>query len=136
MHSQKPKNPRFPMKQLGYNFKVAHAIKAMRKLRGLTQNQVADALCIERSVYSKLENGETAIVVDYLKLISDVLATSVFQILVIAEADILINFKLTSLSDILIRYTLLMEGRTAELTLSDDELKFIITKVKSFYEST
>lgn len=124
------------MKQSGYNFRVAHAIKALRKLRCLTQNQVADSLYIERSVYAKLENGKAPIVVEHLKLISEVLATSVFQIHVIAEADILINFRLTSLSDILIRYTLLMEGRIIESAFSEDELEFIITKVKSFYEST
>jgi transcriptional regulator with XRE-family HTH domain len=122
------------MKQTGYNFRIARTIKALRKMRVLTQNEMAEALCVNRSSYSKLENGEVAITVECLKIVSKILETSVFQIHVMVEADILIDFKLTCLSEILIRYTNLIVKLGDEPVLNKSELEFIIKKIKSFHE--
>lgn len=123
------------MKQTNiYNLRIAKTIKALRKLRYLTQQEMADVLFIERSAYCKLENGDVQITVEALKKISEVFETSVFQIIAIAEADMLINFRLTSLSQILINYTAYVQGTTNITSLSSDELEFIITKMKSWQE--
>ncbi|MCU0361251.1 MAG: helix-turn-helix transcriptional regulator [Bacteroidia bacterium] len=122
------------MKHSDYNTRIAVTIKAMRKLRCLSQNEVADSLFMDRSAYAKLEKGFTRIHVDCLKSISGILNTSVYQIHAIAEADILINFKFTPLSVILIKYTLLLEGKAESIQLNPHELEFIFSKIKSYYE--
>jgi transcriptional regulator with XRE-family HTH domain len=121
------------MQPPNYNLRIANTIKALRKLRGLTQQELANALFIERSAYSKLENSKVAVTVECLKEVTVTLKTSVFQILAIADADVLINFRLTSLSEILIRYTSFIQGNDKGKDLSKDELEFIITKMKSCY---
>lgn len=123
------------MKQGDYNFRLANTIKALRKLRCLTQQEVATILCIERSTYTKLENNEVAITVDELKKISEILKISVFQILVIAEADILIDFKYTSLSEILLHYTNFIQGKDTGSVLSIEQIEYIVRKMKLFYHS-
>lgn len=41
--------------------KIAHTLKNFRQIAQLTQSQVAEALHMERSTYSKLEEGKTAL---------------------------------------------------------------------------
>jgi transcriptional regulator with XRE-family HTH domain len=38
---------------------LANNLKALRKINGLSQEQVADSLDISQSTYSRIENGET-----------------------------------------------------------------------------
>lgn len=38
---------------------IGKKLKKLRKSKGLSQEQVADALCISQSAYSRIEKGET-----------------------------------------------------------------------------
>jgi transcriptional regulator with XRE-family HTH domain len=121
------------MKPLEYDYKVIRTVKALRELRQIKQLVLADALGLERSTYSRIENGELPITFGQLKIIAKELNTSVFQIMAIADADDDIDFNLTSLSDILVRFVLMSDTKGPRVTFAEEELEFIITKIKGFY---
>jgi transcriptional regulator with XRE-family HTH domain len=121
------------MKLLEYDLKIIKTVKALRELRGIKQVIVANALEIDRTTYTRVENGEVAITAGQLKIIASALNTSTFQIMAIADADDNIDFKMTSLSDILVRFVLMSKELGDKINFSEEELEFIIGKIKSFY---
>jgi transcriptional regulator with XRE-family HTH domain len=121
------------MKLLEYDLKVIRTVKALRELRKLKQFIIANALGIDRTTYSRIENGELPISFGQLKIIAGELDTSVFQIMAIADADDDLDFKMTSLSDILVRFVLMNEGKDSKITFSEEEFEFIIGKIKAHY---
>lgn len=52
------------------NTVVGNKIKALRKQKGLSQEQVADYLHISQSTYARIENGERSSWANYLEPIS------------------------------------------------------------------
>lgn len=60
---------------------TATRIKALRKTAGLSQNQVADALGIDRSAYTYFENGDTDIKLERLLRIAKIFNVGVDQLL-------------------------------------------------------
>lgn len=124
------------MNQHEYNLKIARTIKALRELRRVKQQVLADNLFMGRSTYCKIENGEILLNPGQLKVIAETLNTSVFQIFAIAEADELINFKSTCLSEILISFVLMHKPETYHLNIGEEGLTFIIEKIKKSYHKT
>lgn len=49
-----------------YRYHLGNEIKKVRKLRNMSQNDLAEKLGINRSTISKIENGKFSISVDYL----------------------------------------------------------------------
>lgn len=45
---------------------VGKRIREIRKLRGLSQSALAEAMNVQRTTISKIENGKFAITIDYL----------------------------------------------------------------------
>jgi transcriptional regulator with XRE-family HTH domain len=124
------------MNQHEYNLKIARTIKALRELRRVKQQVLADNLCIGRTSYSKIENGEILLNPGQLKIIAQTMNTSVFQIFAIAEADELINFKSTCLSDILLWFVSHNHEKPYQIDLGEEGLTFIIEKIKTNYYKT
>lgn len=121
------------MKLLEYDLKVIRTVKALRELRQVKQVTIALALDIDRTTYSRIENGELPISFGQLKIIASELNTSVFQIMAIADADDDLDFKMTSLSDILVRFVLMHEGKSQKIAFTEVELEYIIGKIKTHY---
>ena len=55
-------------------------IKVLRKVRNLTQEQLADKLCISRQRYARIESGATSITLDILSKVADALDVTVRDI--------------------------------------------------------
>lgn len=119
------------MTTLEYDIKLASTIKAYRELRRIKQSTIAEAMGITQTAYCKIENGDAAISPGQLKIIASVLKTSMLQILVIVEGSELINFQFTPISELLLEFVKMVEGYDKTTVLSDDELEFIIEKIKT-----
>lgn len=122
------------MRHLEYDIKLARTIKVLRELRRIKQYAIAKALDMTQGSYCKIEQGEITITPGQLKIISEELGTSNFQILAIVEADNLITIKHTTLSDILLKFVQMFEGVHVNSKLTSEELEFIIEKIKARYE--
>lgn len=68
---------------------VFEKIKDIRETKGLTQEDVANALEISPSGYSKIERGETRINIDRLQQIADVLEVNIFDLIPNKEHNII-----------------------------------------------
>ncbi len=77
-----------------YNNCIALTIKAIRILKGVKEIHIADALYINRSTYCRKENGITEITMGELRVISETINTSIYDILKIS--DFWNNFNATS----------------------------------------
>ena len=119
------------MRQLEYDIKLAATIKAFRELRHIKQFVISQALNMEQCTYSRIEQGKITITPGQLKIISNVLSTSNFQILAIVEAEDIINTNHTTLSDILLKFVLMFEDSAVTTNLTEAELEIIIAKIKT-----
>lgn len=64
---------------------MAYTVKQARKLSGLTQQQMADVLCVHRSTYIKLEESPDKITIGQAKAISNATGVPVDSILFFVE---------------------------------------------------
>ena len=112
-----------------YDKKIASTIATLRKLKGIKQIVVADALCVDQSVYSRIEKGETHITTGQLKIISESLETSVFQIISIVEHEMEIlttsNPK-NSLPDLITNYILNFHSHETIETFTIEDYQKVI----------
>ncbi|MDP1726033.1 MAG: helix-turn-helix transcriptional regulator [Bacteroidota bacterium] len=94
------------MKPTVYDTKVGITIHAIRKLRGIKQYVLSNALHIDQSTISRIENGETAVTAGQLYIAAKVMGTTTFQILAIvkAELNMMESNKLTSLSELILNF--------------------------------
>ena len=60
---------------------IAQRIRDLRKAAGLSQQQVADALGVDRSAYTYFENGPVDVKLDRLIQLSDIFSVSLDQLL-------------------------------------------------------
>jgi len=123
------------MRHLEYDIKLANTIKVFRELRRQKQFVIAKALGMTQATYCKIEKGEIAITPGQLKIISEELGTSSFQILALVESDNLSNIKHTTLSEILLKFVQMFEGMDVNSKLTTEELEFIIEKIKAKHNS-
>ena len=70
---------------LPYPVLVGQVIQARRNQMGLHQSQVADAIGLSRSAYSRIESGDTSMTLSQLRPVARVFGLAPGQIL--AEAD-------------------------------------------------
>lgn len=122
------------MRHLPYDYKICSTIKALRQLRQLKQSALAEKLRVDQSTYCRMERGETAITPGQLKLIAEALETSHIQILAIADVDNSKIFKSRPLSDLLIKFVLLFEGTHDKIIFSEEELDFVVSKIRLNYD--
>ncbi len=119
------------MRHLAYDLKLATTLKAYRELKQIKQTVIANAINVSQATYSKIESGEIAITPGQLKAISIALGTSNFQILAIVEANEVFKGNYISLSELLLNFSKMLAGIEAKHTLTDEELEFIIKKIKA-----
>lgn len=67
---------------MSLNEEVGQRIKKMRKLKGITQQELADRLGVTKSYMSRLESGQKKISLDRIESISTVLDIVPKQLLV------------------------------------------------------
>ena len=70
---------------MGYRAKLVTRMKAARRMRGLTQQQAADALDMERSSYARYETGAREPDLDMLERLTQLFAVSASYL--IGETD-------------------------------------------------
>lgn len=66
-------------------------IKTIRELRGFSQEYVADQLGMAQNSYSKIETGQTRLLADTLRAVSEILGVSATDIL--SNRPTIINFE-------------------------------------------
>lgn len=118
------------MKPEKFTINVAYIVEALRDLRGIKQFELADALGIDRSNYSRLENGHRPFNVAELKIVAEKLNTTVLQIILLADTSVIIDNKLEPLSKILYNYLILVRKENPEDVLSVSELSTLINQLK------
>ncbi len=124
--------------QFKYDKKIAMTISSLRKLKGIKQITVSNALCVDQSVYSRIENGEINITPGQLRIIAHTLETSIFQIIALVEQEI--DFSNTSLQKdslpvLILNYILDFYSYITidEYTIEDyqNAIKLLETKIKN-----
>ena len=121
------------MNQYQYDKSVALTIKSIRELKRIKQFIVANSLNIDQSVYSRIERGETTITPGQLKIISQALAVSNFQILSIVEYELFdkcVNAKSESLTTIISNFVLSFQGYEIKERFNEMDYEFIIELIR------
>lgn len=75
---------------------IGNKIRRIRTQKPLTQEEIADKLCMTAAGFGKIERGETDITLKKLEQICEVLDISVFQMLSIDEKTNIFNVKDTT----------------------------------------
>ena len=89
------------MKLSIYDKKLAEIIKLLRQARHVKQTHIANALFINQSTYSRMENGEIQLSPGQVHQISLELHISTFQIYAIVESELNYKYYYSTLSHIL-----------------------------------
>ena len=76
------------MRHLEFDLQLSRTIKIIRELKGIKQINIAHALSMEQSTYSRIEKGEIAITPGQLEIIASELKITSSEILAITNADI------------------------------------------------
>lgn len=58
---------------MGYSYGIEHRLEKIRKLKGFSQEYVAEKLHISQNLYSKMERGEAPVTLEKLTEICEVL---------------------------------------------------------------
>ncbi|MCK9345047.1 MAG: helix-turn-helix domain-containing protein [Candidatus Pacebacteria bacterium] len=77
--------PKMPTAVLPYNALIGQVIQKRRDLRKKSQGEIALALGLTQSAYSRIESGQTALTVSHLRSLAHALGDSPESIL--SEAD-------------------------------------------------
>lgn len=118
------------MKPQELELKIVRAIKSLRISKNLKQINLARALKISESNYSKIESGKKALTISQLKTISDYLGISYLAVVLQAEADDLIDRTINPIGDLLVEYHALLEKRNKELNFSKLELTSLLEEFR------
>lgn len=82
---QNMSTPKMPTAVMPYNALVGQVIQRHREILGKNQGEVAQALGLTQSAYSRVESGQTALTVSHLRSLTKTLGTTPESIL--SEAD-------------------------------------------------
>lgn len=112
-----------------YNLKVAEALKAVRELLHITQEEIAKRTNIPQCTYSKIESGQRPVNLGELHIITKGLCTNTFQIITHIEAKNKVSSDSPTLSYMLINFVKLFEGK-----INYSEVEKIIKQIKETFE--
>jgi len=73
------------------NLTIGQNIAKFRKLKDFKAFDIAERLGMKEATYTKYERGETAITIDFVQKVADVLEVDVLQILTTSPSNILQN---------------------------------------------
>lgn len=82
---QNMSTPKMPVAVMPYNALVGQVIQMHREILGKNQGEVAQAIGLTQSAYSRVESGQTALTVSHLRSLATTLGTTPDSILF--EAD-------------------------------------------------
>jgi transcriptional regulator with XRE-family HTH domain len=96
---------------------MKNKIKELRLQNNLTQEYMADALCISQNAYSLIENNKTRLVdVERIKIIADKLNVSPFELGLFEEIGISAAFNKIGKND---KYNYIQSINTANIELTN-----------------
>ena len=119
------------MKTNEFAIRVANIVEALRDLRGLKQIELANALGIDISNYSRVENGHRPFDVAELETVAKKLQTSVVQIILLADTSVLINNQLQPMSKILLDFISNVNVGNQNFALTELELKKLFEMLRN-----
>lgn len=82
---QNMSTPKLPAAVLPYNALIGHVLQKRRESLGKSQGEVAQALGLTQSAFSRIESGQTALTVSHLRSLANTLGDTPENIL--AETD-------------------------------------------------
>lgn len=121
------------MQPVKSDLKVLLTIIAIRKLRQLKHINMAISLNIDRSSYSRLERGEVSMSQRKFSEIAEALSTSMYTILMIANALDKIDIGEKHVKEILSLFLQICAREPVQLDFQPGELRFIFYVIKRFY---
>lgn len=118
---------------LAYDIKTGLIIKALREIKGIKQSEVAEAIQMSQSAYSKLERGKIAISIGQLQIAATKIGFTSFEIFTILYVyDKPVDEKFTLYSCILHEFTQEKYDVDAfSLNLKKEEFYFIMLIVRN-----
>ena len=123
------------MKPLNYDLKVVDIIKALRQSNNIKQMNFACDLNIDQSTYCRVEKGELALSSAQVKIAAHICKTNHIQVLTLADSECdKENFLGTSFSELLIRFTLMYEGKGSHVNFTEEEMEFVISMIRKKYK--
>jgi len=122
------------MKPLAYDIELIELVKALRERNGFKHVNLADAIGVDRSTYSRMECGELGFTPGQFKIMANALKTNQYQLYFLVDSKGDKQFYNTTLSTILIKTIKMLEGKANEIEFSEEELFFVINLIKKKYE--
>ena len=80
------------------NKKVGRNISRFRKLKDIKAFDLAEQLGLKEAAYTKYERGETAITIDFIQKVADILEVDAVQLMTASPSNIIENFQHSSIS--------------------------------------
>lgn len=108
---------------------VANIIEALRDLRGIKQFEIADALGIDRSTYSRIAHGHRPFDLIELEIISNILKTNVLQIILLADTSVIVENKIEPLSKIFSDVVSQIKLTQLQNSLSEEDINKLLVKM-------
>jgi transcriptional regulator with XRE-family HTH domain len=122
------------MKPLPYDIELIELVKTLRERYGYKHINMAEALDIDRSTYSRFESGDLAFSPGQLKIMAKELRTNHHQLQFLVDSKGEREFFNTTFSTILISTIKMIEGKNEAINFSEAELHFVISVIKNKYE--
>lgn len=119
------------MKPNDFAIRVANIVEALRYLRGVKQVELANALGIDISNYSRVENGHRPFDIVELETVAKKLRTTVLQIILLADTSILVNNQIQPLSKILLDFVSNVNATNINQAFTEIELKQLFEKLRN-----
>ncbi|MES2379542.1 MAG: helix-turn-helix transcriptional regulator [Bacteroidota bacterium] len=118
---------------LAYDIKTGIIIRALREIKGIKQSEVAEAIQMSQSTYSKLEKGKIAISIGQLQIAATTIGFTSFEIFTILYVyDKPVDEKFTLYSCILHEFSQEKYDVDAfTLNLKKEEFYFILLIVRN-----
>lgn len=119
------------MKPNDFAIRVANIVEVLRDLRHVKQIELAKALGIDISNYSRVENGHRPFDIAELEIVAKKLRTSVLQIILLADTSVLVNNQIEPLSKILFDFVSKVNTSKMNQAFTELELKQLFEKLRS-----
>lgn len=80
------------------NVTIGRNIYKLRKLKDLKAHDIAEQLGLKEAAYTKYERGETAITIDFIQKVGEILQVDPVQIITTTPSNIFENFQHSAFS--------------------------------------
>jgi len=120
------------MTLIEYDKKLSEVLKLIRNIKGYKQLYLATKLGIDRTSYSRIENGHIAIASGQLREIAIILGTSNFQILAMVDAiiDSKHDYKKVDLETLIVKFFASIKIDSNKELFSEENVSTLIDLIK------